>query len=85
MHPVPNGLRPKADEQCDRLRAALARHVAWVRRLHDRMDRRRWRRDDPLYRQVVAARLEVERLDDLLMRISLIGCARAAGCSGAQG
>ena len=64
------------EEQCDRLRAALAAHVAWVRRLHERMDRRRWRRDDPLYRQVLAARLEVERLDDLLMRISLIAGPR---------
>jgi hypothetical protein len=40
------------------------------------MDRRRWRRDDPLYRQILAARLEVERLDDLLVRISLIAGPR---------
>jgi hypothetical protein len=36
------------DEQCQRLREALAPHVAWLRRLHQRMDRRRWWRDDPL-------------------------------------
>ena len=36
--------------------AGAARRV--LRRLHERMDRRRWRRDDPLYRQVLAARLQ---------------------------
>ena len=45
-------------------------------RLHRRMDRRRWRQDDPLYRQVLVARQELERLDDLLMRISFIAGPR---------
>jgi hypothetical protein len=35
-----------------------------------------WRRDDPLHRHVLAARLEMERLDDLLLRISLIAGPR---------
>lgn len=64
------------DEQCQRLREALAAHVAWLRRLHERMDRRRWCGDDPLYRQVLAARREVERLDELLLQISLVAGPR---------
>jgi len=33
------------EEQCRRRRDALAPHVAWLRRLHERMDRRRRRAD----------------------------------------
>ena len=40
------------------------------------MDRRRWRKDDPLYRQVLTARREVERLDVLLLQISLVAGPR---------
>ncbi len=40
------------------------------------MERRRWRRDDPLYQQVIAARREAERLDVLLLQVSLIAGPR---------
>ena len=40
------------------------------------MDRRRWRKEDPLYQQVLTARREVERLDVLLLQISLVAGPR---------
>ena len=55
---------------------SACRARGWLQRLHERMDRRRWWRDDPLYRQVLAARREAERLDVLILRISLIAGPR---------